>query len=182
MVEGEFSTGDVGRAYLLLRSLDYDEDGEPIEDSNEYAQVLLDSKGDQEELLQGLGTLIDVFMSLFAPGGAIALTADDDEPDDEDAPPRDALNMIVPAVVQKLTQTTWLPQEAVPTMAGALTASALGRSCYQWRSHYGPWHSWEFLPWVYTALFLASLIDFSNDKPGFALDLVEQVLLEGEPA
>lgn len=179
MVDGDLPPGDVGRAYLLLRSLAYDEDGEPVEDSDEYAQVLLESKGDREDLLQGLGTLIDVFMSLFRPGGAMEVTAD--EPEDEDAPPQDALHVIVPAVVDKLTQTTWLPQDAVPTMAGALTAAALGGSCYRWRSAYGSWQPWELLPWTYTAVFLANLIDFGREQPGFALDMIEHVLLEGKP-
>ena len=83
----------------------------------------------------------------------------------------------MPSVVAKLTQTTWLPQQAVPTIAGALTAAALGRSSYQWRTAYGPWHTWELLPWTYTPWFLASLIDFSSNQHGLALDLLEQVLL-----
>jgi hypothetical protein len=65
-------------------------------------------------------------------------------------------------------------------MAGALTAAALGASSYQWRTAYGPWHAWELLAWTYTPLFLASLIDFSRDEPGFALDLLERVLLGDE--
>jgi hypothetical protein len=67
-------------------------------------------------------------------------------------------------------------------MAGALTAAALGYSGYRWRTAYGPWQTWEYLPWTYTALFLADLIDLSYDRPGAALDLVKQVLLADRPA
>jgi hypothetical protein len=52
-----------------------------------------------------------------------------DEPDDEGASPRAAF-LIVPAVVAKPTRTTWLPPQAVATMASALTAAALSRCSY----------------------------------------------------
>lgn len=153
---------------MLLRMLST----EPESEADVYAQALLGSDGDREELLRGLGTLIDSFVSMFKANEAA---------ETDDGPPQDSLHLVVPAVVAKLAGAPWLPARAVPTMAAALTASALGRSCHEWRSAYGPWKPWEFLPWTYTALFLADLIDFSRETPGLALDLVERVLLTNDP-
>jgi hypothetical protein len=171
--------GDIGRAYVLLRVLSEAPGG--AFDRDEYVQTAMESEGAPEDLLRGLGTLTDVFMSMFRPGGAMDPASADDEPDDEDAPPRDPIHMIVPAIVGKLIKTDWLPQQATPMMAGALTAAALGRNCYEWRAAYGPWQTWELLPWTYTPLFLADLIDFLREEQGYALNLLEKTLLQGAP-
>jgi hypothetical protein len=65
---GDVSAGDAGRAYLFMRALSNDHDDASV-DQDDYAQVLMDSPGDRDELLRGLGTITDTFMSLFRPAG-----------------------------------------------------------------------------------------------------------------
>jgi hypothetical protein len=173
----DMPAGDIGRAFLLVRTLSEDQDESRFSDE-EYQQAALESGGAQDDLLRGLGTLIDVFMSMFRPGGALDLSERKDGSSDEDAMPEDPLHTIVPAVVAKLSNQTWVVGDAIPTMAGALTAAAMGGSSYRWRSIFGPWHAWEFVPFTYTAVFLASLVDLVSGRPGYALRLVEDLLLD----
>lgn len=74
----------------------------------------------------------------------------------EDGP--DLLHMIVPAVVARLGRAEWT-RPFVPTMAGALTAAALGDDIWRWRTGLGPVSRAETAAWCYTAWLLADLTD-----------------------
>jgi len=162
--------GDLGRAYLLLRAV-FADAGSPEDGYDAYVEELTHLPGDRDELLRGFGTLIHMFMELLREG-----LASQSRP--RDLRPQDLLHQVVPAVVARLANTHWIAARAVPTMAGALTAAALGANCYEWRMIYGPWHDDEVLPWAFTAWYLADLIDSDCGVRGHALDFVQSVMAD----
>jgi hypothetical protein len=89
-----------------------------------------------QDLLEGFATLVYAFMGML------------DEP----------LNL-VPAVIRRLRTLQLVPDEVLPTMAGALTAAALWQSPLCWRRVLGPMtltpHGSEALAWSYAAWLLA---------------------------
>lgn len=70
----------------------------------------------------------------------------------------DCLHMVVPALLTKLRKIDEV-RPFGPTMAGVLTAAALGEDAYQWRASLGPVTNAETSAWYYTAWLLADFID-----------------------
>jgi hypothetical protein len=85
-----------------------------------------------QHLLEGFTTLVYSFMGML------------DEPLD-----------LVPAMIRRLRRLQLVPDEVLPTMAGALTAAALRQSPMRWRRGLGPMtlttHGSEALAWSYAA-------------------------------
>lgn len=167
----EALVGDLAGAYRLLRSLIDDSAGRSVGEAG-------GTPSDGEHLLRGLGTVICIFMALFGPGELLEIRA---EPDDEGSPP-DALNAVVPAIVGRLRKMLPGAQEAMPMIAGALTAAALQMNCYEWRDKLGPWSAADKLAWAFAACELADLVDFamveSQGRKGFALDMLARIVGE----
>jgi hypothetical protein len=171
------SPGDLGRAYLLLRAVSGD--AAPAgEGLDTYAHELTNAPGDRDEVLRGLGTIIGMFMELLRKGLANGARHARETERDPEGRPHDLLHVVVPAVVAKLAATPGVSAQAVPTMAGALTAAAFGGSCHDWRMIYGPWRDEEPLPWALTAWYLADLIDSVSGERGHALNVVQTVMTD----
>jgi hypothetical protein len=92
-----------------------------------------------EELTQGFVLLISSFMHLW------------------DGP----MDLVAP-VIRKLRALELMPEEVLPTMAGALTAAALGQSPLRWRRTIGAitliTEDGEGPAWAYTARLLADFL------------------------
>lgn len=98
-----------------------------------------------QHLLEGFTTLVYSFMGML------------DEPLD-----------LVPAMIRRLRRLQLVPDEVLPTMAGALAAAALRQSPLRWRRGLGPitvpTHGSEALAWSYVAWLLADFLDFARGK------------------
>jgi hypothetical protein len=99
---------------------------------DELLSLIRDASVSPEELTQGFALLIASFMHML------------DGPLD-----------LVPPLIRKLRALELVPDEVLPTMAGALTAGALGQSPLGWRCAVGSGasiagHS-EGPAWAYTA-------------------------------
>jgi len=80
-----------------------------------------------------------------------------------------AMHEVVPRVLGKIfeLQLRGLPAAALPTVAGILTAAAVGRQTPErWRKRLGPIPQEEQLLWCYTAWALIEIIDTAVGKPG----------------
>jgi hypothetical protein len=109
-----------------------------------------------QDLLEGFATLVYAFMGML------------DEPLD-----------LVPAVIRRLRRLQLVPDEVLPTMAGALTAAALRQSPLRWRRGLGAMavstHGSEALAWSYTAWLLADFRDFARGEEGATANLMAAV-------
>lgn len=94
-------------AMELVKGLGDNENAMP---GDELLRLIRDASVTPEELTQGFALLISSFMHLL------------DGPMD-----------LVPPVIRKLRALELVPEEVLPTMAGALTAAALGQSPLRWR-------------------------------------------------
>jgi hypothetical protein len=86
---------------------------------------------------------------------------------------------LVPPLIRKLRALELVPDEVLPTMAGALTAVALGQSPLGWRHAVGSASSIagssEGPAWAYTAWLLADFLDFAADEQGATANLTDSV-------
>ncbi|MFV2104553.1 hypothetical protein [Micromonospora sp. LOL_024] len=115
-------------------------------------------------------------MTLFGPGGLLEIHP---EPDG-DGPQPDVVHDVVPAIVGRLMTALPGAHEAMPMIAGALTAAALKMNCYEWRNKLGPWSAGDKLAWVFAAWYLADLADFamaeSSGEKGFSLKFIARIV------
>jgi hypothetical protein len=112
-----------------------------------------------KEMYRGLGALIYAWLQLI------------DEP----------LNL-VPAVIRRV-QRVGVSEEALPSVAGALVAAALGQGPDEWRFRLGPVGPSELVAWSLAASQVADFLDFQSG-PGSASRITETALapvLAGEP-
>jgi hypothetical protein len=101
-------------------------------------------------LTQAFGLLIYEAMSAIRPA--------EGEPD--------RLHMVVPAVLTRLGSAGWT-KPFLPTMAGVLTAAALGGDIWQWRAGLGPLAGGETAAWCLTAWLLFDFVDgLVYEEPG----------------
>jgi len=151
---GNEPLGDVYVAMLLIDLLGQDDDHAALE----LNRLLAEQDVDRDDVIQGVGTLVFTFLAFLG----------------EQCTDGDALHMIVPAVITRLKKIPWVFPQAVPTMAGALTAATMGLSPTGWRRLYGPWSDFELVAWTCTAWLLADMIDFACEEKGAARELIEQ--------
>ena len=151
--QDEVPAGAVIAAMELVKGLGDNEDAMP---GDELLSLIRDASVSPEELTQGFALLIASFMHLL------------DGPLD-----------LVPAVIRKLRALELVPEEVLPTMAGALTAAALGQSPLGWRDAVrsdtpiaGPS---EGPAWAYTAWLLADFLDFAADEDGATAKLTDSL-------
>jgi hypothetical protein len=115
-----------------------------------------DARVRPEELTQGFALLIGSFRHLL------------DGPLD-----------LVPSLIRKLRALELVADEVLPTMAGALTAAALGQSPLGWRHAVGSGTSMagpsEGPAWAYTAWLLADFLDFAADEQGTTARLADSL-------
>ena len=87
---------------------------------------------------------------------------------------------LVPAVIRKLRALELVSEEVLPTMAGALTAAALGQSPLGWRHALGSGtptaEHLEGPAWAYTAWLLADFLDFAADENGATAELTDSLV------
>jgi len=164
--QDEVPAAAVIAAMELVKGLGDNENAMP---GDELLGLIRDTGVTPKELTQGFALLISAFMHLL------------NEPMD-----------LVPPVIRKLRALELVPEEVLPTMAGALTAAALGQSPSRWRHDVGaitPTAEHREGPaWAYTAWLLADFLDFAADEIGatakltdglFAKLLVEDTDTEG---
>jgi hypothetical protein len=151
--EDEVPAGAVVAAMELVKGLGDNENAMP---EDELLGLIRDAGVTPEELTQGFALLIGSFMHLL--GGPMDL---------------------VPAVIRKLRALELVPEEVLPTMAGALTAAALGQSPLRWRHGLGSSTSTaehtEGPAWAYTAWLLADFLDFAADENGATAKLTDSL-------
>jgi hypothetical protein len=140
-------------AMELVKGLGDNENAMP---GDELLSLIRDANVTPEELTQGFALLIYSFMHLL------------DGPMD-----------LVPAVIRKLRTLELVPEEVLPTMAGALTAAALGQSPLRWRHAVGSITPAAEHPegpaWAYTAWLLADFLDFAADENGATAKLTDSL-------
>src|SRR5512132_2236100 len=151
--QDEVPAGAVIAAMELVKGLGDNENALP---EDELLGLIRDASVTRKELTQGFALLIHSFMHLL------------DGPMD-----------LVPAVIRKLRALELVPEEVLPTMAGALTAAALGQSPLRWRHALGSItpaaeHA-EGPAWAYTAWLLAHFLDFAADENGATAKLTDSV-------
>ena len=85
----------------------------------------------------------------------------------------DLLHTLVPAVITRLqrTQLDAVPDSALPTVAGLLTAAVLGQDVCRWRLSLGPWVDADMLVCCYTLWLLVDLFDEMMGVGWFATTL-----------
>ena len=86
---------------------------------------------------------------------------------------------MVPPLIRKLRALELVPEEVLPTMAGALTAAALDQSPLRWRHGLGSStptaeHA-EGPAWAYAAWLLADFLDFAADEDGATAKLTDSL-------
>jgi hypothetical protein len=133
------------------------------------ALAILDATGHDEEhalaqadeiagLLQTWGvTAITQAFGFLIYGAMSAVLHEEGEPD--------RLHTVVPAVLTKLSKIQ-SARPFMPTMAGVLTAAAVGDDIWQWRMSLGTVSRKETAAWCWTAWLLADLIDTGHGEPG----------------
>jgi hypothetical protein len=151
--QDEVPAGAVIAAMELVKGLGSDENAMP---GDELLGLMRDASVSLEELTQGFALLIGSFMHML------------DGPLD-----------LVPPLIRKLRALALVPEEVLPTMAGALTAAALGQSPLGWRravSAITPAAEYSEGPaWAYTAWLLADFLDFAADEPGATARLTDSL-------
>jgi hypothetical protein len=151
--QDEVPAGAVIAAMELVKGLGDNENAMP---GDELLRLIRDASVTPEELTQGFALLISSFMHLL------------DGPMD-----------LVPAVIRKLRALDLVPEEVLPTMAGALTAAALGQSPLRWRHALGAItptaEHLEGPAWAYTAWLLADFLDFAADENGATAKLTDSL-------
>jgi hypothetical protein len=114
--------------------------------------------GEIADLLQTWGTTaITQAFGFLIYGAVSAVLPEEGEPD--------RLHTVVPAVLAKL-KAIESARHFLPTMAGVLTAAAVGDDIWQWRTSLGPVSKKETAAWCWTAWLLADLIDSGQGEPG----------------
>lgn len=119
-----------------------------------------------EVITEAFGTLMYTMINLTQPDS------------DEDS----ALSLVVPAVLTRLQemQLPEVPDEALPTVAGLLTAACLGQSPYEWRTNVGPLGVQEPITWCFVAWLLNDFVDNAVlEQPGGFARLLTEVLRQG---
>lgn len=121
-------------------------------------EVAVARAGEIEELLQawGVTAIIKAFCFLIC-GAVSAVLPEEGEPD--------RLHTVVPAVLAKLGKIEYA-RPFLPTMAGVLTAAAVGDDVWQWRMSLGAVGRKEASAWIWTAWLLADLIDTGQGERG----------------
>jgi hypothetical protein len=147
----EVPAGAVIAALELVKGLGSDENAMP---GDALLSLIRDPSLSPEELTQGFALLIASFMHLL------------DGPLD-----------VVPPLIRKLRTLELVPEEVLPTMAGALMAAALGQSPLGWRHAVGSGTSIagpsEGPAWAYTAWLLVDFLDFAADEQGATAKLTD---------
>jgi hypothetical protein len=151
--QDEVPAAAVIAAMELVKGLGDNEQAMP---GDELLGLIRDTGVTPAELTQGFALLIASFMHVL------------DGPMD-----------LVPAVIRKLRALELVPEELLPTMAGALTAAALGQSPLGWRHAVGAIaptaEQAEGPAWAYTAWLLADFLDFAAEENGATAKLTDSV-------
>jgi hypothetical protein len=142
-------TREPGRAGWRCRGRDEGRQGPQWRQSclspAELIRLFREEELTSQDLLEGFATLVYAFMGML------------DEPLD-----------LVPAVIRRLRRLQLVPDDVLPTMAGALTAAALRQSPLRWRRGLGAMavstHGSEALAWSYAAWLLADFLDFARGE------------------
>jgi hypothetical protein len=89
----------------------------------------------------------------------------------------------VPAVLARFRRLELpeVPDEALPLVAGILTAACVGLNPFQWRTGLGPVERPEGLVWAYTAWLVVDFMDNAvfGEKPGQFAEIVTATLAAG---
>lgn len=121
----------------------------------------------QDTITEAFGLLIGVGMSQLNEA-----TFHDDDAAEEYADQPAPLRIVIPAVLTRFRrmQMPEVPEAALPTVAGILTAAVYGQNPYEWRTELGPISTREALIWCYIAWLMIDFIDEAvlEEPGGFA--------------
>jgi hypothetical protein len=160
--------GDVGTALLImdsrLRQIRDDRAEADAEERRLVEQFLRSFDGEAAgEVLDGVCTLIYLFMEWLRKA--------------HEAHDRDVLEHVVPYLVGTMrNMPRSVKPEAIPTMAGMLTAAAIGLSPTLWRKQYGAWNHAEMTALEATVFLLAEHINRLSDDEDAATRMIADVL------
>lgn len=149
--------GDLVGALLLVKALagqaSPEEDQWVIQQANRPPSPL-----ETGELMRGCATLMRCWLSMLRSENPL---------------------LAVSALLTKLRQLEEITDDDLPTLAGVLTAVALGRSPVRWASiSVARFSPGEQQGWIYATWLVADFYDFVTERPRAALDLAERAVLQ----
>lgn len=156
-------SGAVTTALAIVESLDGRVVGGLSLDSVAEISTAVDRWG-RETITDAFGLLIYTVMNVAKPAPGTD----------------DLLHLVVPAVLTRFhrMQMPEVPDEALPTVAGLLTAAFFDQDPYEWRTSLGPIPADEALVWCYTTWLLIDFMDNAafGEQPGRFAEILTQVL------
>jgi hypothetical protein len=159
--------GAIATALALVESMHGRDMGYPFHEATVEISAAADRWG-RKAIIEGFDMIICAIMNAVKPA-----------PD-----AGDSLHVVLPAVLTKFHRMHMdeVPDEALPTVAGMLTAAFFGQSPYQWRTSQGPIPDREVLLWCYVAWLLVDFMDNAvYGQPGRCAQVITEALVEGEP-
>jgi hypothetical protein len=130
-------------------------------------EFVLSSLEDEQNLLDGICTLIYMFMTAFRKACQEC--------------GKDVLAEVIPRVVFQLRH---MPKNVapatVPSMAAMMTAAAMELSPNLWREQYGPWSPEELNAVVATAVMLAEEVNQAHNRDDAALRMIMDAIGRAE--
>jgi hypothetical protein len=160
--------GDVGTALLYVDSL-LTRIREGASQTDPKHRELVDeffgsfSSEDAGDVLDGACTLVYLYMEWLRQA--------------HEEQGRDVFESVVPYVVGSMRKMTIsIRPEAIPAMAGMLTASAIGLSPTLWRKQYGPWTEAEMNALEATLVLLADYINHLTNDETMAIRMIADIM------
>jgi hypothetical protein len=151
--------GDVVGAILEIDSMLKKVNGTARAEDSDLGFPLVGSATEASDLLDGLCTLLELFVTAFRQACEVAA--------------QDVLAETVPYVIDRLRgMRRGVQPEAIPAMAGLMTAAALGLSPSLWRASYGPWRREELPALERAVLVLAQEYNRAHHSEDAALRMV----------
>ncbi|MEW1611541.1 MULTISPECIES: hypothetical protein [unclassified Streptomyces] len=164
--------GDVGAVLMMidsrLKSIHDGTSGDEAEQRELVAQFTASlGPGGVDDLLDGACTLIYLYMTWLR-------KAHEDHG-------KDVIEYVVPTLVASMRMMPRsIGSEAIPTMAGLVTAAGIGLSPSLWRKQYGEWTEAEMTPLEATVFLLAEHINRIADDRDFATRLITEALTRAD--
>lgn len=164
-------SGAIATAMAWVEAL-HGRDGGALPEDHAAMLIAESKRWGWETITAALGLLIGVAADQLTPG-----PAERSAPGPND---QDLIHVLVPAVVTRMRriELAEVPDHALPTVSGIVTAAALGQDPYAWRTAMGPVTAADSLVFCYTLWLLIELLD-GLLGPGSFGGIVAKVLDQG---
>jgi hypothetical protein len=159
--------GAIATALAVVESLHGRNMGHPLHEAMAEISAAVDRWG-RKAIIEGFDMIIYAIMNAVKPAPGTG----------------DNLHVVLPAVLTKFHRMHMdeVPDEALPTVAGMLTAAFFGQSPYQWRTSQGPIPDGEALLWCYVTWLLVDFMDNAvYEQPGRCAQIITEALDQDEP-